>query len=43
MALTDLTDDWALYNGDCMDVLSQLPAESVHLSIYSPPFGTESI
>ena len=32
----------ALYLGDCMEVLPTLPAESVHLSCYSPPFGTES-
>lgn len=30
---------FALYNGDCVDVLAQLPAGSVDLSIYSPPFS----
>lgn len=35
----DITDRWAIYNGDCIEVMGQLPAESVHLSIYSPPFG----
>ena len=41
MALHDqvLTDQYALYNGDCMDVMRQLPDASVHLSVYSPPFG----
>ena len=34
-----ITDDYALYNGDCMDMLAAFPAESIHLSIYSPPFG----
>lgn len=34
-----ITKDYAIYNGDCMDVMRSLPAESVHLSIYSPPFG----
>jgi len=34
-----LTDKYALYNGDSMDVLPQLPAASVGLSVYSPPFG----
>lgn len=33
-------DGFALYHGDCCDVLAQLPAESVDLSIYSPPFGS---
>lgn len=30
---------FAAYNGDCVDVLRQLPDESVDLSIYSPPFA----
>lgn len=34
-----LTDDYALYCGDCMDIMSALPDASVHLSIYSPPFA----
>lgn len=34
-----VTDRYALYNADCVDVLRQLPDESVHLSLYSPPFG----
>lgn len=27
-------------NGDCVDVLSQVPDASIDLSIYSPPFGS---
>lgn len=40
MALIDqfITDDYALYNGDCCEVVSGLPAASVGLSVYSPPF-----
>jgi len=34
-----VTKDYALYNGDCIDVMGQLPDESMHLSVYSPPFG----
>lgn len=34
-----ITDRYAIYNGDCMDVMASLPDESIHLSIYSPPFG----
>jgi len=34
-----VTDRYAVYNGDCMDVISALKAESVHLSLYSPPFA----
>lgn len=35
----DVTDRWALYLGDCTEVMAALPAGSVHLSVYSPPFG----
>ena len=40
MAVIDqhITDDYALYNGDCCDVVSGLPEASVGLSVYSPPF-----
>jgi DNA modification methylase len=34
-----ITDDYALYNGDCIEVMQDLPDESIHFSIYSPPFG----
>ncbi len=33
-----INKDYALYLGDCVDVTSELPTESVHLSVYSPPF-----
>lgn len=41
MAVADqyITDRWAIYNGDCIDVMPTLPEGSVHLSVYSPPFG----
>jgi DNA modification methylase len=38
MALNVVCDHYALYNDDCIAVMGQLPPESVHLSIYSPPF-----
>lgn len=34
-----ITDRWAVYNGDCMEVMASYPADSLHLSIYSPPFA----
>jgi DNA modification methylase len=34
----EITDRYAAYNGDCMEVLPSLKAESVGLSVYSPPF-----
>jgi DNA modification methylase len=41
MAVKDqlVTDDYALYLGDCCEVMPTLPKESVHLSLYSPPFA----
>src|ERR1700733_3788268 len=37
-----VTDNYALYNGDCIEVVGSLPDESIHLSIYSPPFWGEA-
>lgn len=34
-----ITDQYAIYNGDAMEVMQSLPDESIHASIYSPPFG----
>jgi DNA modification methylase len=34
-----VTDRWAVYNADCMEVLAALPDSSIHASIYSPPFS----
>lgn len=41
MAVRDqvITDEYAIYNGDCIEVMSGLPDEKIHLSVYSPPFG----
>jgi len=41
MAVNDqkITKEYAIYNGDCIEVMRDLPSESVGLSIYSPPFG----
>ena len=35
----EITDHWAVYNGDCMEVMPAFPDGSIHLSIYSPPFA----
>lgn len=34
-----ITEKYAIYNGDCLEVMPDIPKNSVHLSIYSPPFG----
>ena len=33
-----IADNYALYNGDCIEVMAGLPDETIHLSVYSPPF-----
>jgi len=33
-----ITDKYALYNGDCIEVMQEMANESIDLSIYSPPF-----
>lgn len=40
MAIKDqkIASDYALYNGDCIEVMKSLPDMSVDMSIYSPPF-----
>src|ERR1017187_5837911 len=37
-----LTEKFAIYCGDCVSVMKQLPPEIVDLSLYSPPFKTKS-
>jgi DNA modification methylase len=41
MAVADqiVTDDYALYQGDCLEVMPTIPDNTVGLSIYSPPFA----
>lgn len=34
-----IESNYAIYLGDCMEVLPGLKKESVHLSVYSPPFA----
>ncbi len=34
-----ITDRWAIYNADSMDVMAAMPDQSIHSSIYSPPFA----
>ena len=40
MAVKDqvITDKYAIYNGDCIEVMATLPDGKVDMSIYSPPF-----
>jgi len=34
-----ITNEYAAYNGDCIEVMGDMPADTVGLSVYSPPFG----
>lgn len=36
---TSITDRYALYNGDCVEVARNMPSDSVHMEIFSPPFA----
>lgn len=38
----ELTDRYAIYRGDCHDVMATLPDQSIHLSVYSPPFASKT-
>src|ERR1044071_2641130 len=33
-------NNWTLYHGDAIEISQSLPANSIHYSIYSPPFET---
>jgi DNA modification methylase len=33
-------ENYALYHGDCVDVLKGIPDHSIHYSIFSPPFAS---
>lgn len=34
-----ITENYAIYNSDCMEVIKELPDNSIDLSVYSPPFA----
>lgn len=42
MAVHDqlITDKFAVFNADCVEGMKAMPSQSVHLSIYSPPFAS---
>ena len=33
-------ENWTLYNGDCVELIRTLPDESIHFSVFSPPFAS---
>ena len=34
-----ISEQYALYNGDSLEVMPTIPGGSIHLSVYSPPFA----
>lgn len=34
----EITDNWSMYQGDCIEAIKGIPNESIHYSIFSPPF-----
>lgn len=36
------TDQYSLYNGDCNEVIGDMPDNSIDMSVYSPPFATKN-
>lgn len=42
MAVIDqiITEDYALYHADCVEVLRGIPSDSIHMSVFSPPFAS---
>jgi DNA modification methylase len=35
-----ITDRYALYHGDCVEVIKTVPTDSIHYTIFSPPFAS---
>ena len=35
-----ISKKFAIYNSDCMDVVGAMPENSVHYTIFSPPFAS---
>lgn len=38
----EIAENYAIYNGDCIETMAKMPTEKVALSIYSPPFATSN-
>jgi len=36
----EISERWAAYHGDCVEVVSGIPDDSIHYSIFSPPFAS---
>ena len=34
------SDGWAMHLGDCVEIVKEIPADSIHYTIFSPPFAS---
>ena len=34
-----ITENYAVYNGDCCEIIKEIDDNSIHLTVYSPPFA----
>ncbi len=39
VAQQEIKENYAIYSGDCLEVMPAYNKNSIHLSVYSPPFG----
>lgn len=37
---TETGDGWTMHLGDCVETVAAMPSESIHFSIFSPPFAS---
>jgi DNA modification methylase len=35
-----ISDEYAIYQGDCVQVMRGIPDDSIHMSVFSPPFAS---
>ncbi len=35
-----IKDQWSAYQGDCVEIIKGIPSNSIHYSIFSPPFAS---
>ena len=36
----DATENWSMFNGDCIEIIKGVPGESIGYTIFSPPFAS---
>ena len=36
----EIRENWAMYQGDCVEVIKGIPDNTIHYSIFSPPFSS---